>query len=451
MRKLVVLAAAIILIACTPKNENDIVVNIEAQNMTLSKVGLLVDRTTAFTVDLDKNGKGSVVIPGLGNIYAHVVYGQDTQDIFLQKGEEATLHFDAREFKNSLRVEGRNAAANEYLKNSQLLPAPQEYNLSWAEYSVLLNARIDEMTQLLHARNLQESCPEFVKTEEGRILYNYNQAMIMYPMGHALMTGNPEYTPEPALLDAMRALVEEREELADVEAYREFMVFATNMLATGAVPTGNAYARTVASMKYIAETFTNAKVKQTLLRSLALEYLQANGIRNTEELQNLVNAYITDAHILQEFKNEYARHDLAAPGRLSPDFSARDVDGKAYSLKDFNGKYLFIDMWATWCGPCRQELPYLKALEEKFQGRNITFLGLSTDKDAAAWEEMVRAGKLSGTQLLLGTGSQFQQDYNVDNIPRFILLDKQGQIVNANMLHPSDEGIEQLLEKLDGI
>jgi len=120
-------------------------------------------------------------------------------------------------------------------------------------------------------------------------------------------------------------------------------------------------------------------------------------------------------------------------------------------LEDFRGKYVYIDMWATWCNPCRRELPYLKSLEEKFSDAEIVFLGLSIDRDKAKWEEMVRSGSLVGTQLYLGSGSSFQKAYNIEGIPRFILLGKDGRIVNPDMSRPSQDETLKTLESLEGI
>lgn len=156
-------------------------------------------------------------------------------------------------------------------------------------------------------------------------------------------------------------------------------------------------------MRYVADNFTDEKVKQTMLRLLAIEYMQNNGVRNTAELQNIANAYITDPQMLREYKEEFESHDLTAPGRPSPDFTATDLAGKSYTLADFRGKYLYIDMWATWCAPCKAELPHFRELVKKFEGRNIAFLGLSVDKDKAAWEKMAASGQLAGVQLLLGS------------------------------------------------
>jgi hypothetical protein len=96
-------------------------------------------------------------------------------------------------------------------------------------------------------------------------------------------------------------------------------------------------------------------------------------------------------------------------------------------------------------------MPYLKALEEKFKDAQIVFLGLSTDSDKSKWEAMVKTGELTGVQLHLGPQSAFQKAYQIDGIPRFILLDKEGKIIDNNMSRPSQDATAAALEALDGI
>lgn len=451
MRKILLIVLGAVLCACTSKKADDIVVNVEVENMTVSNVVLLIDRTTAFKIPLDKYGKGRLEITGLGNIYPQVMYGQAGKQAFIGRGEEVTLRFDGRKFKDGIRVEGRNVEANDYLQTISL-PDFMAYELPWEEFYAALNKMTDEAVRLMKARKLEETCPDFARIEQERLRYAYAQPMLMYPMGHAMMSGDESYRPDKTVYDAVRELVTEREELADVAVYRDYIRFAVPMLlAEQGDEIADSYGRTVATMRWIGENFTNEKVKQTMLRSLAIEYMQSSGVRNTQELQNLANTYITDPQMLREYREELDSHDLAAIGRPSPDFTATDVEGRSYTLADFRGKYVYIDMWATWCAPCKAELPHLRALEKKFEGRNIVFVGLSVDKDKAAWEKMARSGELTGVQLLLGRGSQFQQDYRVEGIPRFILLDPEGKIVNPDMLRPSSEDTERILNELEGI
>ena len=73
-------------------------------------------------------------------------------------------------------------------------------------------------------------------------------------------------------------------------------------------------------------------------------------------------------------------------GDQAPTFKYLDINGKEVSLSDLKGKYVYIDIWATWCGPCTGELPHLKELEKKMHGKKIVFVSISCDKDKAAWE-----------------------------------------------------------------
>lgn len=86
-------------------------------------------------------------------------------------------------------------------------------------------------------------------------------------------------------------------------------------------------------------------------------------------------------------------------GDQAPTFKYLDINGKEVSLSDLKGKYVYIDIWATWCGPCTGELPHLKELEKKMHGKKIVFVSISCDKDKAAWEKMVKEKGLEGVQL----------------------------------------------------
>lgn len=138
-------------------------------------------------------------------------------------------------------------------------------------------------------------------------------------------------------------------------------------------------------------------------------------------------------------------------GDVSPVFKYCDINGKEVSLSDLKGKYVYIDIWATWCPPCRQELPHLKELEKKMHDKNIVFVSISCDQNKADWEKMVKDQKLGGIQLHTGGDRAFMNAYRVRTIPRFILLDKEGKILNLDMTRPSDPATLKTLEALKGI
>lgn len=103
------------------------------------------------------------------------------------------------------------------------------------------------------------------------------------------------------------------------------------------------------------------------------------------------------------------------------------------------------------CGPCRGELPALKELEEKYAGKDIHFVSLSCDKNKKAWENMVTKDQLKGIQLHMGTDRTFMDAYLINGIPRFILLDRDGKIISANMTRPSDPKTAEKFNELLGL
>lgn len=139
-------------------------------------------------------------------------------------------------------------------------------------------------------------------------------------------------------------------------------------------------------------------------------------------------------------------------GSLSPSFEYDNYKGGKTKLEDFRGKYVYIDVWATWCGPCRAEIPFLKKLEEKYHEKNIVFVSLSIDqqKDVEKWKKFIKDKELGGVQVFADNdwNSQFVKDYNITGIPRFILIDPNGNIVKADAPRPSSPTIESEFDAL---
>jgi len=136
----------------------------------------------------------------------------------------------------------------------------------------------------------------------------------------------------------------------------------------------------------------------------------------------------------------------------APNFVYRDINGKTVSLRQLQGSYVYIDVWATWCGPCKMEIPHLTKLEEEYAGKKIRFVSLSVDKqkDKGAWEKYVRQNQLKGVQLMADKDfqSDFVKKFNITYIPRFILIDPAGRIVDANAMRPSDQALRTQLDGL---
>ncbi len=143
---------------------------------------------------------------------------------------------------------------------------------------------------------------------------------------------------------------------------------------------------------------------------------------------------------------------MAYNGKSMVNFNYKNFKGGNSSLSDYKGKYVYIDIWATWCGPCLQEIPHLKAIEHEFEGSNIVFLSISVDqpKDEEKWKKMVADKSLGGVQLMADAAfnSEIIKEYGVMGIPRFMLVDPEGKILNADAPRPSDPSLKKLFKSL---
>ena len=155
--------------------------------------------------------------------------------------------------------------------------------------------------------------------------------------------------------------------------------------------------------------------------------------------------------VKENYEKQSSIANATKKGNPSPKFiDLENYKGGTTSLDDLKGKYVYIDVWATWCGPCKREIPFLQKLEEKFHGKNIEFVSISIDNvnKKSVWKQMIANKDMSGTQLFAGANQSFVQDYNISGIPRFILLDPQGNIVDANALRPSNPTLEKVFTDL---
>ncbi|MFD2553065.1 TlpA family protein disulfide reductase [Sphingobacterium tabacisoli] len=128
-------------------------------------------------------------------------------------------------------------------------------------------------------------------------------------------------------------------------------------------------------------------------------------------------------------------------------FAFPDLEGNDIALENMKGKVMLVDMWATWCGPCRGEEPYWEQLNDAFKDKAVAFVGVSTDKDKPKWEAYVKEKKLKGIQLHAGPNNGLSKAYKVTNIPRYILIDKEGNLITADSPRPSDPKLKTLLEE----
>lgn len=141
---------------------------------------------------------------------------------------------------------------------------------------------------------------------------------------------------------------------------------------------------------------------------------------------------------------------LPQPGDAAIDFTYPDKDGNNVALSDFIGSVVYVDVWATWCGPCRAEMPFLHDLEAEYSDKNVTFIGVSVDeeKNRQVWLDMMEEKDMQGVQIFADGWSQITKDYAINGIPRFMLFDTEGNVSNLNADRPSSDDIRPAIDAL---
>lgn len=132
-------------------------------------------------------------------------------------------------------------------------------------------------------------------------------------------------------------------------------------------------------------------------------------------------------------------------GKPAPDFSLATPDGKSFTLADFRGKVVYIDLWASWCGPCREAMPDYKKLYEKYKdNEQMAFIGIAVSDGEKEWRQALKEENPGWLQLYDKEGI-ISRSYIANAIPKYIIIDKQGKIVSFNAPGPGDPSIEEML------
>jgi len=178
----------------------------------------------------------------------------------------------------------------------------------------------------------------------------------------------------------------------------------------------------------------------------------APSLGNLDSINWAVQNYMTDKDFKEKIAQKTDVCKNVSKGHLSPSFSYKDIDGNTVSLSDFKGKLVYIDVWATWCAPCRREIPFLKKMAKAYEGKAIEFVSISVDNKSAydKWKKMVKSQTDNWHQLFADKSwnSDFTRAYMINSIPRFILIDKEGKIVSPDATRPSNPVTSKMIDDL---
>lgn len=190
-----------------------------------------------------------------------------------------------------------------------------------------------------------------------------------------------------------------------------------------------------AKAMHLAEDFAVKHPNAAITPLAIVRYNQlADDMQRVEQLYEAMGPEVK-ASSMGRYVYQLIQEDKKTTGSIMADFTQADTAGRDVSLSSLRGKYVLVDFWASWCGPCRQENPNVLKAFNKYKGKNFTILGVSLDKTKQAWIDAINMDNLTWTHVsdLQGWGNAVAQKFQIQSIPQNFLLDPEGKIVGKNL------------------
>lgn len=456
MKKLGFFLIAILIASCSKEKEiNYAIISGSIENSDAKTITIY----NSYNADLKKeiplvDGKFQDTIDVKNNLY-FIVENRNKTDFYVEKGDKVNLTYNSKNLDSTLVFTGDNSITNLYLSKSKNAADDlkmdtkvlyQKNETDFKNHVAQVKQNQDDF--LYNFNGLSE---DFIKSEKANINYKYLNSLSRYELYHGFYNKNRAFKASDTINNELKGM--EYGNLNDYifsGAYRSLTESNYRDKAIELTKTDTTITSDVAYFKAIS-TIENEEIRNHLAYNDA-KY----GITYTDNLEDyyaMFSKISTNEINNKKIDEDYKKLKALAKGSPSPKFVDYENNaGGNTSLDDLKGKYVYIDVWATWCGPCIREIPSLKKLEKEYHGRNIDFVSISIDKmkDHGKWGEMIKTKELGGVQLFADNdwNSKFIKDYMIKGIPRFILLDPEGNIVSSNAARPSNKKLTTLFDEL---
>ncbi len=469
--KSIVLASLAMILISSCNNSTKIVPGDAIMKATLggaNNTTVLVMEANPFIVTPDTlktDEQGSFVFTKYmeGSGYFELIVGsQNRFPIYLMPGDTLFLTADMAQFEESQKFAGTASIYNNYI--TEFTKSSNDFQKGiYSKFSLPEDLAVKAIDSLRDTHNSvlenlkmnnADLDPYFVEMEEARILYEWALLHNIYPMYFRYLNKTESFEPSPEFGSYLGAVNINDSSLLSLGIYQSFLdtyvgvemeKYYKDDVLKEANPSVIMY-----RLELINSLFSDDAVKQVMAYKAVMDYVRYDGIKGYdvyydyfkeicphEGFQNIVNGVLDKWQHLKAGKPAY-------------EFSFVDMDENEVKMSDFKGKYVYVDVWATWCNPCIGEIPFLKKMEEEFKGKNIVFVSISVDQTQEPWKAMVANDTLKGEQLWAGQAKEFSEFYKITGIPRFMLFDMDGNIIEASATRPSG-GVEKQIAALPGI
>jgi thiol-disulfide isomerase/thioredoxin len=458
----IVLVASIIIGSHFSSFASDVRVTVKAKNMASQPVFLSRPNLLTFDVDtiavkkLGPDGLVSFAVPVEKHVFVYLSIGQQMCTMLLSEGDALHVTFD-KDVVPSFSFAGRGAGASTYLAESDAIRKQLETadgkHISGLDENAFVSA-IGKMGEAYERLNADFFSKYPVAKNIRYLLEQRNMlSIINAKMNFAAINqfADPPREIAPSIKNSYKD-VPLSDQILDAGLYDYGLALAFYSQAS--------------IYDFIQKGKTSEQVREMNGQSamLADDLIVSNGypahvsmllrIRNLMEALSTGKNDVTDSLVVRLRKEQtynlyesqvlkkYAMWEKLAPGKPAPSISGVTPNGQTLSLADLKGKVVYVDVWATWCGPCIAEFPASKALQKSFaDNENVVFLYVSIDTKQQGWKSYLESNKdIKGLHINISDNAEIQrflEAYQSPSIPKYILVDKEGNLVDVNAPRPS--------------
>jgi len=379
--------------------------------------------------------------------------GTEGTQMYLKPNFNLILTLNTNEFDESILYKGNGAKENNYLAKKTLLNESFGILNYYGYYGKLSEKDFLKLTDSLY--DIQKSLLKSNKGLDKNFFYVESKSLEFEKLNkyanfegmNRFITGNGDFKVSKNYPNAFANVNLLDEKLLISPNYLNYIQSYLRKKSDNKIKSENANVDNIlAYVKTIKTEVKNSLIKEELIYNVGKQDL--NYTSKLDSVYYELMLILTNEKYISEVTEKYTTLKKVENGAVSPTFTLNDINGKTISLNDLKGKLVYIDIWATWCLPCTKEIPNLAKMEEHFKGKDIYFVSICQNDTKERWEQMVEDKKLGGIQLFAPNEDiAFFKDYSVNGIPRFILIDRNGKIIDANAKRPSDPGLQEEIEK----
>ena len=445
MKQLIIIAfSSLLILSCGSKTKKPVSISGSIENNSSDSIYLIsndIRKAIAIT-----DGHFSDTLKLSTPVYFKFYTGNQLGWIYLTPGSNLSLKTDMEDFDNQLKFEGSLSKENAFLAAKVLKEiefSKGQKDFFTLEASDFKKKSIEYKEELLTMLNKSGASKTFINSEKKNLEYNYLLMLIQYPAAYSYFSGNKmNEIPAEFREELNKVDITDEKDYNLLPSYKDLVFYNMSLKIDEA--------KDAEEVEKIIAGIQSQTIKDDVMSQL-LMYTISSGGADAQKYFDIVQKYAKDEDLIKRANTEFEQVKKLLPGSPSPKFAYPDINGNEVALSDLKGKLVYIDVWATWCVPCLQEIPSMKKLEEDYRDKGVYFVGMSIDqrKDFEKWEKMVAEKELRGIQVFADNdwSSQFARDFNVNGIPRFILLDKEGNIITADAPRPSNPDIRTLFDE----